>query len=347
MRIVHILFNLKLGGTETMLLDIMSEQAKLGHNVTLLLINNSHDAELLNRIDKNVSIKQIGRRDGSKNPWHIIKLNYTIGKLRPDAIHVHNVKALGMIFTPQKKNIIFTAHCIGISNHLVKKARKICAISKAVRDDIKRHHNIDAIVVYNGIDVKSIKKSPKRLHERFKIVQVGRMYAETKGQDILITAVAKLKSEGISDISIDFIGDGASANAMKNLAKKLDISNQTNFLGACPRSYIYEHLCGYNLLVQPSRDEGFGLTIAEAMAAKVPTLASNLPAISELLVNGKYGNLFSLGSNEVENCASGILEIKNNYARYKNRANEEAFEYVASTFDISTVARNYVTQYNN
>lgn len=346
MKIVHILFNLKLGGTESMLLDIMRCQADMGHNVVLILVNNRHDDELLRRIDGRVIVKYINRSEGSKNPWYLFKLNYTLRRYKPDVVHVHNVKALGMLFNASKTNTVFTAHCLGISDSLIKKAKKVCVISEAVGADVVSMHGIKPIVIYNGIETRAINNQVviKKNNGCFNIVQVGRMYKETKGQDILILAVAMLKRIGADDIKVDFIGDGASMQELKDLVARLDLSDAVTFRGALSRKDIYNELCQYHLLVQPSRDEGFGLTIAEGMAAKVPVLLSSLQGPMEVVANGDYGSIFE--TENIADCADKILEIRNNYDKYRTLAEKDAYQYVINNFDIVKTAERYIEVYN-
>ena len=55
------------------------------------------------------------------------------------------------------------------------------------------------------------------------------------------------------------------------------------------------HLTDYDLFVQPSRWEGFGLTVAEAMAAGVPVLVSEGQGPAEVTQGSRYGWLFANG----------------------------------------------------
>ena len=342
--IVHILFNMKLGGTESMLIDIMRQQVDLGFRVVLVLINDEHDAEMINSIDCQVEVKYLRRTEGSRNPLHLVNLNWMLLRCKPWVIHVHTVRALGMLFV-LKRRIVFTAHCLGIESPYIAKAKRVFAISNAVKDNLMALHGIISTVVYNGIDTTAIKRSATHNKERFRIVQVGRMLKETKGQDILIEAVAKLCQQGVCDIDVDFIGDGASMSELKELVQERGLAHCVNFLGAMSRKNIYEKLCNYDLLVQPSRDEGFGLTVAEGMAAGVPVLVSNLAGPMEVIANGRYGAMFELGTNEVDNCVLQIAEIKDNYGHYKHLAEGEALDFVKKNFDVARVAYKYIEGY--
>ncbi len=342
--IVHIIFNMKLGGTESMLIDIMRQQVELGFRVVLVLINDEHDTEMINHIDRQVEVKYVRRTEGSRNPFHLMRLNWLLLRLNPRVVHVHTVRALGMLFVLRQR-IAFTAHCLGIDSPYIAKAKRVFAISNAVKDNVMALHGIVPAVVYNGIDTTAIKRCHTRDKNRFRIVQVGRMFKETKGQDILIEAVAKLCQQGVNDIVVDFIGDGDSMAELKRLVQERGLVHCVNFLGAMPRKDIYEKLCQYDLLVQPSRDEGFGLTVAEGMAAGVPVLVSNLAGPMEVIAGGRYGNIFELGTNEVDNCAKQIAEIKGSYSRYKHLAEGEALDFVKANFDIARVAYKYIEEY--
>ena len=58
------------------------------------------------------------------------------------------------------------------------------------------------------------------------------------------------------------------------LTAELHAETYVRFLGKQTQDYVAAHLTDYDLFVQPSRWEGFGLTVAEAMAAGVPVLVS-------------------------------------------------------------------------
>lgn len=127
---------------------------------------------------------------------------------------------------------------------------------------------------------------------------------EKKGQHILIKAVNKLIKQGYNQIRLDIIGDGDSHKYLKTLVKELDITEYVRFLGSKNQSYIYEHLCDYDLFVQPSIYEGFGLTVTEAMAAKVPVLVSENQGPIEIIDYGRLG--YSFKNQDIDDCAAKI-----------------------------------------
>lgn len=69
----------------------------------------------------------------------------------------------------------------------------------------------------------------------------------------------------------------------------MHLEDHVIFEGLKEQAWIYENLCRYDLFIQPSRYEGFGLTVAEAISAKVPVLVSNIEGPLEIIDGGRLG----------------------------------------------------------
>ena len=345
MKIAQIIFNLCLGGSETMLLDIMECQVKQGHDVSLVLINRGHNETLISKIPPQVNVVYINRPNGSVNPWYHFKLNGALKRIDPDIVHAHNNRAFVLIWKRKNVKYLITAHDTGLEFTYAKNVDAICAISNAVRKDLKQRYGVESQLVYNGIKTKEVAKRQNSELEghKFKILQISRLYHDKKGQDILIKAVAHLKNKGFKDITIDLIGSGPSMEYLNNLAKTNGIVDAVNFLGERSRSEVYAMIQNYDLLVQPSIYEGFGLTVVEGMAAKVPVLVSNNDGPIEIIENNKYGCSFENG-NYVD-CANKIEAIINNYSYYSELAQTEAYNRAIEDFDIARTAEKYCNEY--
>jgi glycosyltransferase involved in cell wall biosynthesis len=177
------------------------------------------------------------------------------------------------------------------------------------------------------------------------MVQVGRLSHEQKGQDIALHALSYLiNSLNIKKVSIDFIGNGNSEVYLRDLAEKLKVSDHCSFIGLKHREWIYNHLCDYELLVQPSRYEGFGLTVAEAMAAKVPVLVSDIEGPLEIIEYGKYGYTFK--SEDAKDLAQKILSIQEKYGAVAfNEKIMNGYSHIVKLYDIIKTSSNYLMQY--
>jgi glycosyltransferase involved in cell wall biosynthesis len=344
MKILHIIFSLNTGGAETMLVDIMNEQSKT-HTVELLIINNIVNKSLVDTIDKKVTIHYSNRIPGDKNPLPIFRVNYKVVKINPAVIHFHNHNGVNLLKLKGKALICLTIHDVNIPVVNFHKYNKLFSISNAVQEDVLARSGIMSIKVYNGIRFDKIDFEPiYGEFGKFRIIQVSRLDHEKKGQDILINAVSILsKQRGLDNIELDFIGEGNSLEYLKNLSKELNLEKQINFLGSKTRGIIYKELKNYQLLVQPSLFEGFGLTVVEAIAAKIPVLVSDIDGPMEIIAAGKYGSYFKKG--DASSCADKIYDIIHNY-QIDCKMNE-AYNYAKTNFNIQETAINYIKNYES
>lgn len=344
MKIIHITYALGLGGIETMLTNIANEQARLGHEVHVVVINDSVDKELRASLDKRISFHCLKRKVGTVNPLPYLKLNLLLQKINGNVIHLHFSLIARFIFLPDlKKKLCVTQHdvCNKRNSKYLNLSKRIYAISNIVKDDIWNKVHLKSEVVMNGIKPELIDHAPHAVNGTFRIVQVSRLMHEKKGQHILIKAVAQLVKKGYGNIALDFIGEGESLDYLKNLTESLGVDRYVNFLGKREQSYIFAHLHDYDLFVQPSIFEGFGLTVTEAMAAKVPVLVSENQGPLEIIDNGRYG--YSFKNQNVDDCAEKIeffLNGKNDRSMV-----DAAYKRVLSLYNVKVTAATYLQKY--
>lgn len=342
MTILHIIFTLNIGGAETMLVDIVNEQCKVD-DVTVCIINDSLNTELLNSIDSRVTVVKLGRKPGSLSFIPFVKLNCYIWRHRPEVIHIHNWQT-SRILPPWVKPF-FTVHGMGRPATYYKRLKGIIAISEAVKEDVLQRGDYPVVVIPNSIVIDQIKQKIKlERKETFRIVQVGRLQTNVKGQDILIDAIALLNEQGIECITLDIIGEGKSKEELLTQIERLGLQKQVRLLGSMNRRNLYDMLCSYDLLCQPSRDEGFGLTVAEAMAARVPVLVSNIGGPYEIIERGKLG--YSFRTEDPKSCAETIQKIKNSYADAEMCAQcDAAYTKAISEYSICQMVKHYREYY--
>ncbi len=346
MKIVHTIWSLETGGSETMLIDILNEQSTTD-DIYLVVVNDVVDCDLLADISDRVQCAFVSRPPGSKNPLYILLYNYILLKIKPDIIHCHNDTLNRIIYM---KNVIgckvhLTVHNTNITSDNIACFDKIFSISYAVKNDILNKSGINSIVISNGIRADAIETKKNYCSENFRIVQIGRLYPKDKGQDILLKAISFLiKQHQIQDISVDFIGTGKARKQLSALADELNISEYCTFLGSKTRSYVYSHLKDYDLLIQPSRSEGFGLTVAEGIAAKLPVLVSDVEGPMEIISDGKFGYHFR--SEDSNNCADMIYEIIKNYHSDSMMTKVTGgYTHIQEMYSIQMTAHEYIKNY--
>ena len=269
--------------------------------------------------------------------------NKIIYSFHPNIIHCHNSHIIKYIFLHKFYKTFLTVHDTRLPLICAKYYDHIIAISQAVKDDLCKHNIKNVSIVHNGIEThKILHKNSSSLDKiQCKIVQVSRLEHLKKGQHFLIEALNLLVKEKKTipiKISIDFIGIGSSETYLKKLMSKYNLNDSIHFLGLKDREYIYSHLKNYDMLVQPSLNEGFGLTVAEGMVAGIPVLVSDIEGPMEVIESGKYGFTFECGN--VFSLAQQIKYI----IEHPNEANNiaiQAQKFATRNYDISNMVENY------
>jgi glycosyltransferase involved in cell wall biosynthesis len=118
---------------------------------------------------------------------------------------------------------------------------------------------------------------------------VGRLHP-TKGQDVLIRAIARLKDR-FPDARFEFVGDGPCMDDCVKLAEELEIADRCRFTGRLTHDEVLRRLATSSVSVVPSRSECFGLVNIESLAVGTPVVASHVGGISEIVNDGEEGFL--------------------------------------------------------
>ena len=115
---------------------------------------------------------------------------------------------------------------------------------------------------------------------RFTVMFVGRFYRR-KRVDTLLRAAATLRAR-IPGIEFRIVGDGPRASFLKGLAQRLGLHGTVSWLGNVTRAQLSAEYNRASIFCLPSEQEGFGIVLAEAMAAGAPIVAAHAAAIPEV-----------------------------------------------------------------
>lgn len=185
-------------------------------------------------------------------------------------------------------------------------ATEIICVSHGIKEVLieDRITNKEPIVIWNG-SVQGIdmgKFNPDNITDKqglkgkygidendFVITFIGRIVKD-KGINELVEAVNLLHTK-YSNIKLLLIGRFENiGNPISDITKEI-IDNNKNIIVTGPQSDIVPFLSITDLFVFPSYREGFGLSLMEAGAMNVPSIASNIPGCNEVIIDGLTGLL--------------------------------------------------------
>ena len=135
--------------------------------------------------------------------------------------------------------------------------------------------------------------------ERFLVGWVGRLSPE-KGPDLMVGAVAALASH---HISVAVLGDGRERARLRSLAWELGVSDRIHWHGTIPDAGRL--FPAFDLLLLSSRTEGTPMVLLEAMAARVPIVATRVGGVEDLLT---ADDALLVAADDAASLANAILE---------------------------------------
>jgi glycosyltransferase involved in cell wall biosynthesis len=361
-RVLHLISAFQMGGAEKLLLDLIAENEanpKVAFTVVIMndLVSDDLKDELL---ATGCEVHLLQRPPTHRHPKYLWKLLKIIRKNKIQVVHSHNFGSkmwailcklvfprLRLVFTIHDTNIVKKLSAFHIFLHKTIIDRNI-AISNAVLKECVDRHIDNTTRIYNGIRLDkfyTFAKHNSASNDPIKIVNVARITHRKKGQDVLIRAVKECLRQGL-DVSCSFIGgvyeyDKDSMNYLEALAAELQITDNIHFLGNM--NDVHKHLADYDLFVLPSRYEGLGLVVLEAMAAGLPVIAANIDGPSELIEHGVNGYLFE--SDNGIDLANQILAMSRDSDKRLEMVTEASRR--VKDFDMTVMLKNYSELYRN
>jgi glycosyltransferase involved in cell wall biosynthesis len=218
----------------------------------------------------------------------------------------------------------------------------ICC-SSYIEEGVVEHFGVPrrkTTVIYNGIDVGQVVRRAEEARaarvpqQRFVVGMVARLEVH-KDQPTLLRAAAQLKSAGVP-LEIWLVGEGSRRQQFERLILELGVSDTVKLWGM--RRDVPELLGQMDAFVFSAKpDEGLGVALIEAMAARVPIIATDVGACREVLNNGALGTLVPAG--DVASMASAIERLARSGA--SDATLLAARERAQTVFSIGEMATRY------
>ena len=178
-----------------------------------------------------------------------------------------------------------------------------------------------------GVDVGTQTNSrPPESRIRDRLLCVGRLVPH-KQVDWLIAAVRCLVAE-YPAIKLVIVGKGSEEHQLKQLVENWGLSRHVEFKGVVGAGELEQEMAESGMLVFPSRQEGFGVVIIEAMAAGLPVIAGDAPlSAARCIINhGQDGLLARTQGNTIEAIRSLLMD-DSLYARLAHQGRVTAQRY--------------------
>ncbi|TNC80743.1 MAG: glycosyltransferase family 4 protein [Oleiphilus sp.] len=277
-----------------------------------------------------------------------------------DVIHAHWIIPQGLIavllslLSRRRLKVLVTAHgadlfalqgtvLARLKRFVMQKADSVTVVSEAMKQRCISCHGIDSTrisVAPMGVDLNTT-FVPKGVKNKRRLVFVGRL-AEKKGIDTLLKAVSILQPK--QEFVVDIIGGGSKLDYYKSQADRYRVLDRVLFHGAIENASIGSFLQHASIAVFPFRvttdgdQEGLGLTMVEAMGCECIVIASDLPAVRDVVKDGVTGFLVEAESAEL--LAEQIDRVLSDQDKLDSlRIN--ARQHVLRSFDWSIVAARY------
>ncbi|MBX2861559.1 MAG: glycosyltransferase family 4 protein [Vampirovibrio sp.] len=311
--VLHLISSLEVGGAEKLLLALLNaSKSRLDINYSVLVMNSQVDETLRQELlQLNIPVYFMNRPLSHKHPKYLFWLLKIIRQRQINIIHTHDPgsKLLASLCKPLALGlkVLYTFHDtieipnINRRNLLLHKhvLDHHIAISQSVLDQCQKADIVNVRCIYNGIDLFPFDKVEKEKsycgQVPLRIVQVSRFETAKKGQDTLLEAL-RLCVQSNMDVRCRLVGNTTSTTepmlaSLRQLVRELDLEDRVEFV--VNRTDIPQQLSDQHLFVLPSRYEGFGLVVIEAMASGLPVIASDIDGPREIIQDGRNGFLFS------------------------------------------------------
>lgn len=355
-RVVHLVSTLNIGGLEKVVYDLVRCTDRDTFSVTVLCLG---EVGALGPAFEEIGVPVESLGLGERGAFgRIPAVAKRLSDLRPDILHTHNAAphlcgaiagwlrgGIGVVHTKHGQNRPHSRKSLLANRIAAWFTDWIVPVSNDAAEIVRNLEHVPqrkVQLIRNGVDLERFRyHSRPDGHVGSKAIHVARLINVVKDQVTLLHAVRLVANEDPSFV-LDIVGDGPDRLELEELCDQLQLRPHVRFLGF--RDRIHDLLIESAFFVLSSTSEGLPITLLEAMATGLPTVATNAGGIPELVVHGKTGLLVPPRSPDA--LASAMLEILRNPSRAREMG-AASRERVAEHFDINRVTARYEELYRS
>lgn len=264
MKILHVVAGRGDGGLER---HVLSLTAALARTDTVTLV--AHES-FRSRVSANVQFLPLDLTRSRWSPRLRLRVRAMLQTVQPDIVHTHANKATALVASvrlPVRCKLIATVHGLKRNTRMYQRCDAIIAVSHGIAARIA-HPRVE--VIYNGVAAQTA--APAAWDgARPLVLAVGRL-APVKGFDLLLMAWQDMPGQLV------IIGDGPERARLQRMAVGCANAALWGY-----RDDVMAWLLAADLVVIPSRREGFPLVLAEALLARRVVVSTQVPGVIEWL----------------------------------------------------------------
>lgn len=198
--------------------------------------------------------------------------------------------------------------------------------------------NQNSKVLYNPVD-DTFFSGGRKFNGKHKLLFVGRLTIQHKGLDYLISIIKEV-SKVYPDVELTIVGDGPDRTTLEKIVHDNGLEKNVCFQGQS--SNVKKYYDDANIVLVPSRWEGFGVVLIEAMACGTPVIAFENKGPNEIISNNIDGILIK--QYDVEEFSNKIITLLDDSERWE-RMSEQAYKKACNFSAKRTVDRfiDYIT----
>lgn len=361
-RLWQVIPGLALGGMERVVIQLARSLDRDRFDISVLCLRRPGSfADELSEIG--VPLVQAGPVPDGPDYFAFRRLADLFRREGVSVIHTHNTEAmlsagLGGILA-RVPTMVHTDHSRAfpdklrymVAENLISRAYyRVAGVSEHTTRSLARYEKISRqrlLTVPNGIDAERLDQAADPgqtrrelgLSGRGPIIGIGAKLRPEKRVIDLVEAVSYLLPE-FPGLTLLIAGDGIEAGALRRAVAELEIEEAVRFLGL--RRDMPDIMRALDLLVLPSTREGMPMIILEALAARVPVVATRVGGIPEVISDGENGSLVEpLQPRALANEIARLLRDPALRARY-GREGRRIFE---ERYSAAAMARSYEAIY--
>lgn len=198
-----------------------------------------------------------------------------------------------------------------------------------------------SVVIRNGIKLSDFQKNlipTQKLKGKFNLLFPGGARS-AKGGDILIETVHKIKNK-MPNIHLYIALNVPGDHLLRKMVKNYKLEQNVTFSGFMPVQDYRRLLNSVDILVTPSKEEGFGIVILEAMALGKPIVTTRVGGIPEVIKNRRNGIFVERNSDEIANAILYLYKNENKREEMKKNNIQDV-----KKFDWNTITDKYIDVY--